>query len=55
LQLAPDADLTAATGRSRPTVLRDLGALEEAGVVERVGTSRKDPRAYWRLRGGGAG
>jgi len=48
-------DLTAATGRSRPTVLRDLRALEEAGVIERVGTSRKDPRAYWRLRGGAGG
>lgn len=42
-------DLATVTGRSRPTTLRDLRALEEAGVVERVGTSRKDPRAYWRI------
>lgn len=41
--------LATVTGRSRPTTLRDLRALEEAGVVERVGTSRKDPRAYWRI------
>lgn len=43
-------DLVAITGRSRPTLLRDLRLLEEAGLINWVGSSRKDPRAYWRLR-----
>lgn len=44
-------DLVAATGRSRPTILRELRALQNAGVIERVGVSPKDPRAYWRIAG----
>lgn len=36
-------------GRSRPVVIRDLKALQDAGVVEWVGSSPKDPRAYWRI------
>lgn len=47
---ASTGDLTAATGRSRPVVLRDLRALEAAGIVERIGTSPRDPRAHWRLK-----
>ena len=43
-------DLINATGRSRPWVLSQLRRLEEAGVVQRVGKSPKDPRAYWKLR-----
>ena len=39
-----------ATGSSRPAVLRQLKALEREGLVEWVGKSKKDPRAYWRLR-----
>jgi DNA-binding HxlR family transcriptional regulator len=35
---------------SRPTVLKRLGHLAEMGLVERIGKSAKDPRAYWRLR-----
>lgn len=38
------------TGAARPTVLRHLDALREAGHVQWVGKSRKDPRASWRLR-----
>lgn len=47
---ASTGDVVALTGRSRPSVLNDLRALEDAGIIERVGTSAKDPRAYWRLR-----
>jgi ATP-dependent DNA helicase RecG len=39
-------------GLSRPTVQRELTALREAGVIEWVGKSVRDPRAYWRLRTG---
>ena len=38
------------TGGSRPTVLRQLQALEQEGLVEWVGKSKKDPRAYWKIR-----
>lgn len=37
------------TGGSRPAVLRQLRALEQVGLIEWVGRSKKDPRAYWRL------
>jgi len=37
-------------GVSRPVAQRELGALREAGIVEWVGKSPKDPRAYWQLR-----
>jgi ATP-dependent DNA helicase RecG len=37
-------------GVSRPIAQRELGALREAGIVEWVGKSPKDPRAYWRLK-----
>jgi ATP-dependent DNA helicase RecG len=36
-------------GRSRPLAIRRLEALREAGVVQWVGKSARDPRAYWRL------
>jgi ATP-dependent DNA helicase RecG len=42
-------ELVRIAGRSRPSVLRDLEELRDAGVVEWVGKSKKDPRAYWRL------
>lgn len=35
---------------SRPVVQRELAELRQAGVVEWVGKSTRDPRAYWRLR-----
>ena len=41
-----------ATGSSRPAVLRQLQALEREGLIEWVGKSKKDPRAYWKLRVG---
>lgn len=43
-------DLTDAAGRSRPVVIRQLKALQDAGIIEWVGHSPKDPRAYWTLR-----
>jgi ATP-dependent DNA helicase RecG len=43
-------DLTNALGVSRPVVQRELSMLRDAGIVEWVGKSRRDPRAYWRLK-----
>jgi len=43
-------DLTNALGISRPVVQRELGMLRDAGIVEWVGKSPRDPRAFWRLR-----
>jgi len=40
-------------GVSRPTAVAYLGRLATAGMLEAVRTSPKDPRGYWRLRGGG--
>src|SRR5829696_2003249 len=42
-------DLVEAGGYSRPVTLKQLNALRDAGLVEWVGKSPKDPRAYWRL------
>lgn len=46
---ASTGDIVDATGRSRPIVLKQLRALQEAGLVSWVGHSAKDPRAYWKL------
>lgn len=43
-------EVTEALGISRPVVQKELNALKEAGIVEWVGKSPKDPRAYWQLR-----
>lgn len=43
-------EVTDALGVSRPVVQRELNALREVGIVEWVGKSPKDPRAYWQLR-----
>lgn len=43
-------DVVALTGRSRPTVIRQLRALQQAGVIDWRGHSPKDPRAYWEVR-----
>lgn len=43
-------DLTHALGMSRPVIQRELGMLKDAGIVEWVGKSQRDPRAYWRLK-----
>lgn len=45
-------DLQEALGVSRPAARRELGELRDAGVVEWVGKSPRDPRAYWRLKTG---
>jgi len=42
-------ELVEAAGRSRPVVIRQLRALQEASVINWVGNSPKDPRAYWTL------
>jgi ATP-dependent DNA helicase RecG len=39
-------------GVSRPTAVKRLAAMQDAGVVEWVGKSPQDPRAYWRLPAG---
>ncbi|MFA5786814.1 MAG: ATP-binding protein [Actinomycetota bacterium] len=36
-------------GVSRPAIIRRLNALKGAGLVEWIGSSPKDPRAYWRI------
>lgn len=36
-------------GLSRPATIRRLGALRSEGMIEWVGKSSRDPRAYWRL------
>jgi len=43
-------EVAEALGISRPVVQKELSALREAGIVEWVGKSPKDPRAYWQLR-----
>jgi ATP-dependent DNA helicase RecG len=47
---ASTGELVEASGRSRPVVLRQLRALEEAGVLTWTGHSKHDPRAHWSLR-----
>lgn len=43
-------DVAEASGRSRPVVIKQLNALREAGVIDWVGKSPNDPRAYWTIR-----
>lgn len=43
-------DLADAVGLSRPATIRRLRALQLAGLIEWVGQSAKDPRAFWRVR-----
>ncbi len=42
-------ELAEVMGLSRPTAIRRLNALRDAGVVTWVGKTPQDPRAYWRL------
>lgn len=42
-------DFADSVGLSRPATLARLNALREAGLIEWVGKSQKDPRAHWRL------
>ena len=46
---ASTGDLTSATGLSRPVVIERLRELARLGLIEWVGKSPRDPRAYWRL------
>ena len=39
-------------GVARPATIRRLQALRAAGLVEWIGNSSKDPRAFWRARSG---
>lgn len=47
-QQASTADVAASIDRSRASAIKLLRALERAGLVEWVGTSKHDPRAYWK-------
>lgn len=42
-------EVAKAIGLSRPVAIKRLATLRDAGVVEWVGKSPKDPRAYWTL------
>ncbi|MGH9893691.1 MAG: ATP-binding protein, partial [bacterium] len=43
-------DLAEVLDITRPSVLVRLRILQHEGLIEWVGTSPKDPRAYWRIR-----
>lgn len=43
------SEVAIVTGTSLPTARRQLRALQEAGWIERVASSAKDPSAFWRL------
>lgn len=47
---ASTGDVAEATARSRPSALKQLRSLESEGLIEWIGNSSKDPRAYWKLR-----
>ncbi len=49
---ASTGELVAASGLSRPFVIRQLNMLKHAELVVWVGNSSKDPRAYWTLQTG---
>lgn len=46
---ASTGDIADSLSLTKPATLKRLQALRDAGLVEWVGTSPKDPRAYWRL------
>lgn len=43
-------DVQDGLGISRPVTIRLLRAMEDAGLIEWVGRSGRDPRAYWQPR-----
>lgn len=43
-------EITQALGVSRPVAQRQLSMLRDEGLIEWIGKSPKDPRAYWQLR-----
>ncbi|HUS60672.1 MAG TPA: ATP-binding protein [Acidimicrobiales bacterium] len=46
---ASTGEIVEASGRSRPVVLRNLRALQQARLIDWNGHSPNDPRAYWSL------
>jgi ATP-dependent DNA helicase RecG len=42
-------DIAKAIGVTRPTAVRYLSAMRDAGLIDWVGKSPRDPRAHWRL------
>lgn len=42
-------DIASAIGMSRPATIKRLNALKDEGLIEWIGNSPRDPRAYWRL------
>ncbi|HUH08526.1 MAG TPA: ATP-binding protein [Egibacteraceae bacterium] len=44
-------DIADAISLSRPATIRRLTVLQQAGLIEWVGNSPKDPRAFWRAPG----
>ncbi len=42
-------EIAEALGLSRPATIQRLKALRGEGLIEWVGKSARDPRAYWRL------
>jgi ATP-dependent DNA helicase RecG len=46
-------DLAQVLGVSRPVAIRRLTALRDVGLIEWVGNSPRDPRAFWQLPTGG--
>ncbi len=40
-------DVEDALGVSRPVTIKLLRAMRDAGLIEWVGKSERDPRAYW--------
>lgn len=43
------ADVASAIDMSRPATIKRLRKLQDEGLIEWVGNSPKDPRAYWKL------
>jgi ATP-dependent DNA helicase RecG len=43
-------DLVELSRQSRPNVLKQLNALQEAELIEWIGNRPTDPRAYWRVK-----
>lgn len=43
-------EIVDAIDMGRPSVIRRLRALEEAGLIDWSGNSPKDPRAFWKIR-----
>lgn len=43
-------EVTEILGVSRPVAQRELAVLRDAGIVEWIGKSPNDPRAYWKLK-----